>query len=86
VKTVGNVTEIVCAPAAFEGLKKALQDNEIPTEVAEISMIPLTTVPIADQHTAERIVSLMETFDDHDDVQNAYANFDIPEDIMSKMS
>lgn len=86
VKTVGNVTEIICAPAAFEGLKKALQDNEIPTEVAEISMIPLTTVPISDQHTAERIVSLMEAFDDHDDVQNAYANFDIPEEIMSKLS
>lgn len=86
VKTVGNVTEIVCTPVAFEGLKKALQDNEIPTEVAEISMIPLTTVPIADQHTAERIVSLMETFDDHDDVQNAYANFDIPDEIMSKIS
>jgi YebC/PmpR family DNA-binding regulatory protein len=86
VKTVGNVTEIVCAPAAFEGLKKALQDNEIPTEVAEISMVPLTTVSITDQHTAERIISLMEAFDDHDDVQNAYANFDIPDEIMLKLS
>jgi YebC/PmpR family DNA-binding regulatory protein len=86
VKTEGNVSEITCTPAAFEELKKALQDNEIQTEVAEIAMLPLTTVEITDQHTAERIISLMDAFDDHDDVQNAYSNFDIPGDLMSKLS
>lgn len=86
VKTEGEISEITCSPAAFEDLKKALQENEIPTEVAEISMVPQTTVAISDKHTAERIVSLMEAFDDHDDVQNAYSNFDIPDEIMEKIS
>ena len=86
VKTVGNVSEITCSPAAFEDLKKALQDNEITTDVAEISMVPQTTISISDQHTAERILSLMEAFDDHDDVQNAYSNFDISDEIMEKIS
>ena len=86
VKTVGNVSEITCSPAAFEELKKALQDNEITTDVAEISMVPQTTISISDQHTAERILSLMEAFDDHDDVQNAYSNFDISDEIMEKIS
>jgi YebC/PmpR family DNA-binding regulatory protein len=86
VKTEGDISEITCSPAAFEDLKKALHENEIPTEVAEISMVPQTTIQINDQHTAERIVSLMEAFDDHDDVQNAYSNFDIPDEIMEKIS
>jgi YebC/PmpR family DNA-binding regulatory protein len=86
VKNVGSFSEITCSPSAFEGLKKALQDNEVPMELAEISMVPQTTVSISDKHTAERIVSLMEAFDDHDDVQNAYSNFDIPDEIMQKIS
>ncbi len=85
-QTMGDVYEITCEPGAYEELKKALQDKEIATEVAEISMVPQTTIDISNEHTAGRIISLMEAFDDHDDVQNAYANFDIPDDIMNKIS
>jgi YebC/PmpR family DNA-binding regulatory protein len=85
-QTVGAVFEITCEPAAYEELKKTLQDSEITTEVAEISMVPQSTIEINDEHIAGRIVSLMEAFDDHDDVQNAYANFDIPDEIMNKIS
>lgn len=86
VSTEGNISEIICAPTAFEELKKALQENGITTEVAELSMVPQNTVEITNQHTAERIISLMDAFDDHDDVQNAYANFDIPDEMMEKIS
>ena len=85
-QTLGDVYEITCEPGAYEELKKTLQDKEIATEVAEISMVPQTTIDISNEHTAGRIISLMEAFDDHDDVQNAYANFDIPDDIMNKIS
>jgi YebC/PmpR family DNA-binding regulatory protein len=85
-QTIGDVYEITCEPGAYEQLKKTLQEKEIPTEVAEISMVPQSTIEITDEHTAGRIISLMEAFDDHDDVQNAYANFDIPDEIMSKIS
>jgi len=76
-QAVGEVFEITCEPGAYEELKKTLQDKEITTEVAEISMVPQSTIDISDEHIAKRIISLMEAFDDHDDVQNAYANFDI---------
>jgi len=85
-QTMGDVFEITCEPAAYEELKKTLQDSEVATEVAEISMVPQSTIEINDEHIAGRIVSLMEAFDDHDDVQNAYANFDIPDEIMEKIS
>jgi len=85
-QAVGEVYEITCEPNAYEELKKTLQEKEIPTEVAEISMVPQSTIYISDEQVAKRIISLMEAFEDHDDVQNTYANFDIPEDIIAQIS
>ena len=85
-QAVGEVFEITCEPGAYEELKKTLQEKEIPIEIAEISMVPQSTINIADEHTAKRIISLMEAFEDHDDVQNTYANFDIPEEIIAQIS
>lgn len=85
-QTTGEVFEITCDPSAFEPLKKALEVKSIPIEVAEISMVPQSTVGIDSETVAKKIVSLMEAFDDHDDVQNAYANFDIPDEVMAKVS
>jgi len=83
---VGEVFEITCEPAAYEELKKTLEGNEIPIEVAEISMVPQSTIDVSDEHTAKKIISLMEAFEDHDDVQNTYANFDIPDEIIAQIS
>jgi YebC/PmpR family DNA-binding regulatory protein len=82
----GQVYEVTCEPAAFESLKKALENEKIPMQVAEISMVPQNTVPVTDVEIARKILALMESLEDHDDVQNVYANFDIPEDIISKVS
>jgi YebC/PmpR family DNA-binding regulatory protein len=84
-QNTGEVYEITCDPAAYEKLKDALNEKEIPTQVAEISMVPQNTVPINDSGTAKKIISLMDAFEDHDDVQNTYANFDIPDEIISKL-
>lgn len=80
----GEVYELTCEAGAYEQLKKGLKEKEIPTEVAEISMVPQNMVPVADANTARKILGLMEDLEDHDDVQNVYANFDIPDDILAK--
>jgi YebC/PmpR family DNA-binding regulatory protein len=85
-QTAGDVYEITCDPAAYDKLKEALKEKNIPTEVAEISMVPQNTVPINNVETAKKIIATMEDFEDHDDVQNVYANFDIPQEIISKIS
>ncbi len=85
-EAAGEVFEITCDPNAYEQLKQTLQEKEIAIEVAEISMVPQTTIDIGDEQKAKRIISLMEAFDDHDDVQNVYANFDISEEIMARIS
>jgi transcriptional/translational regulatory protein YebC/TACO1 len=79
-------TRFTCDPAAYEKLKETMKEKDIPTQVAEISMVPQNTVPVNDEGTAKKIISLMDAFEDHDDVQNTYANFDIPDEIMNSIS
>jgi len=85
-ENTGSVYEITCDPDAYDELKKALTEREIPIEVAEISMVPQNMVPINEAKTARKIISLMEALEDHDDVQNTFSNFDIPEDVMEGIS
>ena len=84
-QNTGELFEITCDPAAYEQLKNTLEEKGIAITVAEISMVPQNTVPVSNAATARKIISLMEAFEDHDDVQNTYANFDIPDEIMSKV-
>ena len=85
-QNTGEVFEITCDPATYEQLKTTLQEKGIATELTEISMVPQSTVDISDEHVAKRILSLMEAFEDHDDVQNTYANFNIPEETLTRIS
>jgi len=85
-QNTGEVYEVTCDVDAYEKLKETLKEKEIPTQVAEISMVPQNTVLVSEEGTAKKIISLMEAFEDHDDVQNTYANFDIPDEIMARIS
>ena len=85
-QNTGELFEITCDPAAYEQLKNTLKGKGIATQVAEISMVPQNTVPVEDAATARKIISLMDDFEDHDDVQNTYANFDIPDEVMVRIS
>jgi YebC/PmpR family DNA-binding regulatory protein len=85
-QNTGEVYEITCDPAAYEQLKETLKEKEIPTQVAEISMVPQNAVQINDAAVAKRIISLMDAFEDHDDVQNTYANFNISDEIIAAIS
>jgi YebC/PmpR family DNA-binding regulatory protein len=81
-KSEADTYEIFTRPQDFEAVKKALAENEIACEAAELTMIPTSYVKITDQ--AESVLSLVESLEDNDDVQNVYANFDIPDDILAK--
>jgi YebC/PmpR family DNA-binding regulatory protein len=77
--------EIITPFTEFEKVRKALESKSIPIETAEITMVPQTTVKLEGKH-AEQMLRLMEAIEDHDDVQNVYANFDIEEEIMEKLA
>ncbi len=84
-ENLGEYYEVTCEPAAFEEIKGALAENNIATQSSELAMVPQNTVPVGDAETARKLLALMEEFEDHDDVQNVYANFDIPDEILSEV-
>lgn len=81
----GDYVEIITAPDQMEGIKEALEGVGYRVERAEIAMIPKTTVPINDPDQARRVLHLLDALEEHDDVQEVYANFDIPDDLMEEM-
>ena len=72
-----GVYEIITSTAEFYSVVKALEEKEIPTEVAEITMIPQTQIDI-DSNTAEKLLALMDDLDEHDDVQKVYTDANFP--------
>jgi len=76
--------EIVTAPQAFTAVQGALQAAGIPVASADLSMVPSSTIPV-DGAEARSVLQLMESLEDLDDVQNVYANFDIPEEVMASL-
>jgi len=81
VKDAGDAWEVECAPADYEAVKNYFDEHKLPVELAELTMIPQTTVKL-DGRQAEAMIRLMEGLEDHDDVQHVYANFDIDEKTM----
>jgi transcriptional/translational regulatory protein YebC/TACO1 len=84
-KSEGQYYEITCEIGDLENIKAAIQSKSIPVVTAEMTMIPSTTVKVVGSE-AKSLLGLMEALEDHDDVQNVYANFDIPDEEMEKIS
>jgi YebC/PmpR family DNA-binding regulatory protein len=80
-----NELEIITDPASFEAVRNAIDQRKIKYIEARISLIPQTTVKL-EAGKAEQMLKLMEKLEDNDDVQNVYANFDIADDIMERLS
>jgi YebC/PmpR family DNA-binding regulatory protein len=74
---------ITTPPNDFEKVKKALEDAGVPLEVAEVTMLPQTYVKLEGEKEAGQMLRLVEALEDNDDVQNVYANFDIPDEVMN---
>jgi len=80
------VYQVVSAPEDFETVRETLEKAGIQFIEAAVAMVPKTTVEITEEKTARQILKLLENLEDHEDVQNVYANFDIPDEIMEAIS
>jgi YebC/PmpR family DNA-binding regulatory protein len=83
VKSTNGDFEVTTAPEDFASVRKAIEEKGIAFSLAEVSMVPSSTVRLEGKD-AQRMLGLMEALEDHDDVQNVYANFDIPEEVMAE--
>jgi YebC/PmpR family DNA-binding regulatory protein len=80
VRNAGEVYEVITTPAAFLKVKEALSAMKIPIEAGEITNIPNNTVAVQGD-IAQRILKLIDTLEDHDDVQSVSHNAEIPESV-----
>ena len=80
-----GVIEVITDLAGFEKVKKAFDEKNLKYIVAELSMIPQTSVKLEGKH-AETMLKLMEALEDSDDVQTVHANFDISSEEMERLS
>ena len=85
VRQEGESVEVVTDPTSFQAVEEGLTKAGCTFDSAEITMIPQTTVELT-QRDAERMLKMMDAFEDLDDVQNVYANFDIPDDVMEQLT
>ncbi|MCC7076673.1 MAG: YebC/PmpR family DNA-binding transcriptional regulator [Acidimicrobiia bacterium] len=77
--------EVRTSPSDLAAVRAALEATGIGLDSAEVTMIPQTTTPV-DKATAPKVLRLVESLEDLDDVQNVYADFDIPEDVLASLT
>jgi YebC/PmpR family DNA-binding regulatory protein len=80
VKNEGEVFEVITAPTAFLKVKEAIEAAKIPIEASEITNLPNNTIPV-DAETAQKLLRLIDTLEDNDDVQTVAHNAEIPESV-----
>lgn len=80
IRTDGDEYEIITVPEAYDDVEKALADNRIPVEHAQIMMVPDSFVALG-KDDAQKLENMIDAFDDLDDVQDVYHNGDIPDDM-----
>jgi YebC/PmpR family DNA-binding regulatory protein len=81
----GDLYQVTSAPADYETVKNAIENENIEVENAEITMLPNITVTV-EKKQAEQLLKVMEKLEDHEDVQNVYADFDIPDEVMDQLA
>ncbi len=79
----GDQWVVTSAPADLTAVRTALEEAGLEPGAPEITMVPTSTVDVHSESEAKRVLRLIEALDDHDDVQNVYANFDIPDEVMA---
>jgi len=82
----GDTWRVTCEPGAVHDVQEALEAAGITVEVAESTMISSTTVPLETAEDAKKVLRIIDAFEDHDDVQDVYSNFDIPDKILAEVS
>ena len=85
VKDTGRDFEVTTGPSDFEAVKKAVEETGFKSTYAEVTMVPQSTVRLSGKE-AEQMLRLMEGLEESDDVQKVYANFDIADEEMERLS
>ncbi|HWB70901.1 MAG TPA: YebC/PmpR family DNA-binding transcriptional regulator [Egibacteraceae bacterium] len=86
VRLEGDTYTVTCQPGDLPAVRSALEEGGVPVVSWETTMLPSVAVPVADEVTAKAVLRLVEALEDCDDVQNVYANFDIPDQLLEAVA
>lgn len=84
IRVEDDTIEVLCQPEDLPKVRDAITEAGIEFTSAEVTMLPISTVRVESSKEASQILRLMDALEDNDDVQQAYANFDIPDEIMQE--
>ena len=82
----GSSFRVTCAPESLSEVRRALEEAGIDVDSAELTMVPKTSVNLEDESAAKKTLRLIDALEESDDVQEVYANFDIPEQVMEAVA
>ena len=77
--------KVITSPEKFQAVVEGLEAAGFTSQSADLLRIPQNTVEVTDEKTADQVLKLLDKLEEHDDVQNVYANFDISDDIIQKL-
>jgi YebC/PmpR family DNA-binding regulatory protein len=86
VEADGDMFQVTSAPDALAAVRQAIEAAGFTVDSAELSMVPKTTVAVEQESAAKSVMRLIDTLEDNDDVQDVYANFDIPEQVLEAVA
>jgi YebC/PmpR family DNA-binding regulatory protein len=86
VRRDGSSYEVISSPEALAAVREAIEAAGIPIDSAEVTMVPKTTIEVGEETAAKKILRLIDQLEENDDVQDVYANFDIPEQVLEAVA
>jgi YebC/PmpR family DNA-binding regulatory protein len=82
----GSSYQVLSAPENLATVREAVESAGFVIDSAELTLLPKTTVEVVDESDAKKVLRLMDQLEDNDDVQDVYANFDIPEQVLEAVA
>jgi transcriptional/translational regulatory protein YebC/TACO1 len=82
----GSTYQVVAAPESLASVREALEAAGYVVDSAELTMVPKTTVEVADESAAKKVLRLIDQLEESDDVQDVFSNFDIPERVLEAVA
>jgi YebC/PmpR family DNA-binding regulatory protein len=81
----GELWRVMCPPTELHKVRTAIEDAGMAVDSSDLTMVPQSTIPLSDAESAKKVLRLIDGLDEHDDVQNVHANFDIPDAILESV-
>ena len=78
----GDTWRLTSAPTDLPSVREALEAAEIAFDEADVTMLPTMTVPLETADAARAVLRVIDALEENDDVQDVYANFDIPDEVL----